>query len=116
MKPPGRCKIRKKDLLWALWAALSSFELPAPPPLPPPVSPLAKVSAAITSIIVFITFLNLYDCKFISKIVWFEKNIFENSYAYSLNLSTVCNTVCIFLLFVIFVLYFWAILNFVPNL
>jgi hypothetical protein len=51
-KPPGRCKIGKKDLLWAFWAASSSFELPAPPPLSPPVSPLAKVSAAMTSKIV----------------------------------------------------------------
>jgi hypothetical protein len=33
------------------------------PPLPPPVSSLAKVSAAITSKIVFKTFLNFYDCK-----------------------------------------------------
>jgi hypothetical protein len=48
---------RFKDLLWAFRAASSSNELPAPPPLPPPVLPLAKVSAAITSKIVFITFL-----------------------------------------------------------
>jgi hypothetical protein len=54
--------------------------------------------------------------KFISKIVWFKKDIFEKNYAKSLNLSTVCNTVCIFILFVIFVLYFWAIVNFVPYL
>jgi hypothetical protein len=55
-KPPGRSMIRKKDLLWALRAASSSFELPAPTPLPPTVSPPAKVSAALTTKIVIITF------------------------------------------------------------
>ncbi len=42
----------------------------------------------------------------LAKLFGLKKDIFENSYAKSLNLSTVCNTVCIFVLFVIFVLYF----------
>ncbi len=33
-KPPGRSKIRRENLLWILWAASSSYELPALPPLP----------------------------------------------------------------------------------
>ncbi len=33
-KPPRRSKIRKKNLLWILWAASSSYELPAISPLP----------------------------------------------------------------------------------
>jgi hypothetical protein len=45
-KPPRRSKIWKKNLLWILWAASSSYELPALPPPSPPVATPAKVSTA----------------------------------------------------------------------
>jgi hypothetical protein len=43
-KPPRRSKIRKRNLLWILRAASSSYELPAPSPPPQPVATPAKVS------------------------------------------------------------------------
>jgi hypothetical protein len=44
-KPPRRSKIwREKKLLWILWAASSSYELPAP--LPCPVATPTKVYTA----------------------------------------------------------------------
>jgi hypothetical protein len=36
----------QKSLLWILWAASSSYELPASPPPSPPVATPAKVSTA----------------------------------------------------------------------
>jgi hypothetical protein len=43
-KPPERPKIRKRNLLWLLRAASSSYELPAPHPPPQPVATTAKIS------------------------------------------------------------------------
>jgi hypothetical protein len=45
-KPPRRSKIWKKSLLWILWAASSSYELPALPPPSLHVATPAKVSTA----------------------------------------------------------------------
>jgi hypothetical protein len=45
-KPPRRSKIWKKNLLWILRAASSSYELPALPPPSPHVETPAKVSTA----------------------------------------------------------------------
>jgi hypothetical protein len=45
-KPPRRSKIWEKNLLWILWAASSSYELPAPPPPSPHVATPANVSTA----------------------------------------------------------------------
>jgi hypothetical protein len=45
-KPPRRSKIREKNLLWILWAASSSYELPALPPPSQHVATPAKVSTA----------------------------------------------------------------------
>jgi hypothetical protein len=42
-KPPRRFKIWKKNLLWILWAASSSYELPALPSPNPHVAAPAKV-------------------------------------------------------------------------
>jgi hypothetical protein len=43
-KPPRRSKIRKRNILWILRAASSSYELSAPPLPPQPVATPAKVS------------------------------------------------------------------------
>jgi hypothetical protein len=45
-KPPRRSKIWEKNLLWILWAASSSYELPALPPPSPHVATPAKISTA----------------------------------------------------------------------
>jgi hypothetical protein len=45
-KPPRRFKIWKKNLLWILWAASSSYELPALPSPNPHVAAPAKVFTA----------------------------------------------------------------------
>jgi hypothetical protein len=44
-RPEGP-KYGKKHLLWILWAASSSYELPALPPPSPPVGTPARVSTA----------------------------------------------------------------------
>jgi hypothetical protein len=57
-KPPRRSKIWKTHLLWILWAASSSYELPALPPPSPHVATPAKVfSAPIAKIMCNIKFI-----------------------------------------------------------
>jgi hypothetical protein len=69
-KPPRRSKIWKKNLLWILWAASSSYELPALPPPSPPVATPAKVSTApMEKIICNIEFFCIIIC-----IILFLKN------------------------------------------
>jgi hypothetical protein len=51
-KPPGRSKIRGKNLLWLFRAASSSYELPALLPPYPQVAIPAKVSTAATAKII----------------------------------------------------------------
>jgi hypothetical protein len=48
-KPPRRSKIRKKNSLWILWAASSSYELPALPLPSLHVATPAKFSTAATA-------------------------------------------------------------------
>jgi hypothetical protein len=52
MKQPRRSKIWEKDLLWTLWAASSSYELPALLPLSPHVATPTRVSNAATAKII----------------------------------------------------------------
>jgi hypothetical protein len=48
-KPPGRYKLWKKNLLWTLRAASSSYELPALPPPSQHVATPAKIFTAVTA-------------------------------------------------------------------
>jgi hypothetical protein len=69
-RPEGP-KYGEKNLLWILWAASSSYELPAlPPPPSPPVATPAKVSTTpMEKIICNIEFFCIIIC-----IILFKKN------------------------------------------